>query len=97
MHTSVAPAGSGDTSRTVCSYFVIPGLEYRKILSLSEKRQVLSLQFIQIILDLKQQPRKKSLNIWVDSTENKLNVFFIKNICVAGKYLILWKKKLTEK
>lgn len=37
------------------------------------------------------------MNIWVDSTENKLNLLFIKKFCVTEKYLIHWKKKLTER
>lgn len=40
MHASVTPAVSKDTSRDVFSYFVVSGLEYRKILSMFKKQQV---------------------------------------------------------
>lgn len=40
MHASVTPAVSKDTSRDAFSYFVVSGLEYRKILSLFKKQQV---------------------------------------------------------
>lgn len=41
MNASVTPAGSKDTSRAVFSYFIVSGSEYRKILNLSKKQQVL--------------------------------------------------------
>lgn len=50
----VIPAGSEDTSRAVFPYFAVSASKYGKMLNLSKKQQVLSLQFSQLILDLKQ-------------------------------------------